>query len=141
MSNKTDYDDIIMEDNYEQSYTGLFPSLHFFKKPHKRTYLEMLNDSKQLSMNNRFDNYRIINKKINTLPKSIEGNNINSYNNEKNQNLIKENNNIFSDFNKAKKNLIVKKKLEYDEEKEKRYVENYYKIKNAELNKLRFGTE
>ena len=141
MSNETDYEDIIMEDIYNQGYTGLFPSLNFFKKPHKRTYLEMLNDSKQLTMNNRFDNYRMINRKSNTLKKFIEGNNINSYNNEKNQNLTKDNNNIFSDFNKANKNLIVKKKLEYDEEKEKRFVENYYKIKNAELNKLRFGTE
>ena len=29
--------------------------------------------------------------------------------------------------------------MEYDEEKERKWVENYYKIKNAELNKLRFG--
>ena len=140
MSNKTDYDDVIMEDNYTQSYTILFPELNFFKKPHKRTYLEMLNNSKQLSMTNRFDNYRIINRKNDPLQKFIEENNGNSYNKEKKESLL-EDNKIFSDFKKAKKNLIVKKKLEYDEEKEKRYVENYYKIKNAELNKLRFGTE
>ena len=131
MSNKTDYDDVIMEDNYDH---------YFIKKPHKRTYLEMLNDSKQLSMNNRFDNFRIINRKMTSLQKYIEDNNISSNNNEKKENLIK-NNNIFSDFSKAKKNLIIKKKLEYDEEKEKKFVENYYRIKNAELNRLRFGTE
>ena len=31
--------------------------------------------------------------------------------------------------------------MEYDEEKERKFVENYYKIKNAELNKLRFGID
>ena len=99
----------------------------------------MLNDSKQLTMNNRFDNFRIMNRKMNTLQKYIEDKNINFINNKKKENLIK--NNIFTDFNKAKKNLIVKKQLEYDEEKERKFVENYYRIKNAELNRLRFGTE
>ena len=47
--------------------------------------------------------------------------------------------NDFNDINKAKKNLIVKKRIEYDEEKERKWVENYYRIKNAELNRLRFG--
>ena len=141
MSNKTNYDDVIMEDSCTKYYTGLSPTLSYIIKPHKRTYLEMLNDSKQLSINNRHDNYRIINRKINSLQKIIEENNNKSYNNVLKENIIKDNNNIFSDFNKAKKNLIVKKQLEYDEEKEKKFVENYYKIKNAELNKLRFGIE
>ena len=44
-------------------------------------------------------------------------------------------------MNKIKKNLVIRKKMEYDEEKERRFVENYYRIKNAELNRLRFGTD
>ena len=139
MSNKTDYDDIIMEDNFDHCNSGLFPRYNLYK-PHKRNYLEMLNDSKQLSLNSRFDNYRIINRKMNTLQKYIEDNNINFNNNEKKENLIKYNN-ILSNFTKAKKNLIIKKKIEYDEEKERKFVENYYRIKNAELNRLRFGIE
>ena len=138
MSIKTDLDDVIMEDNYANC-SGLFSRYNFIKKPHKRNYIEMLNDSKQLTMNNRFDNFRIMNRKMNTLQKYIEDKNINFINNKKKENLIK--NNIFTDFNKAKKNLIVKKQLEYDEEKERKFVENYYRIKNAELNRLRFGTE
>ena len=139
MSNKTECDDIIMEDNYGHRFSRLFPTINFIKKPRKRTYIEMLNESKQLTVNNRLDNYRIFNKKNKTIHDNTIENNINSNINEKRENII--NDDIFSDFKKAKKNLIVKKKLEYDEEKEKKFVEDYYRIKNAELNKLRFGTE
>ena len=139
MSNKTECDDINMEDNYGYRFSRLFPTINFIKKPRKRTYIEMLNESKQLTVNNRLDNYRIINKKNKTIQDNTIENNINSNINGKRENII--NDDIFSDFKKAKKNLIVKKKLEYDEEKEKKFVEDYYRIKNAELNKLRFGTE
>ena len=139
MSNKTECDDINMEDNYGYRFSRLFPTINFIKKPRKRTYIEMLNESKQLTVNNRLDNYIIINKKNKTIQDNTIENNINSNINGKRENLI--NDDIFSDFKKAKKNLIVKKKLEYDEEKEKKFVEDYYRIKNAELNKLRFGTE
>ena len=139
MSNKTECDDIIMEDNYGYRFSRLFPTINFIKKPRKRTYIEMLNESKQLTVNNRLDNYRIFNKKNKTIHDNTIENNINSNINGKRENII--NDDIFSDFKKAKKNLIVKKKLEYDEEKEKKFVEDYYRIKNAELNKLRFGTE
>ena len=139
MSNKTECDDIIMEDNYGYRFSRLFPTINFIKKPRKRTYIEMLNESKQLTVNNRLDNYRIFNKKNKTIQDNTIENNINSNINGKRENII--NDDIFSDFKKAKKNLIVKKKLEYDEEKEKKFVEDYYRIKNAELNKLRFGTE
>ena len=139
MSNKTECDDINMEDNYGYRFSRLFPTINFIKKPSKRTYIEMLNESKQLTVNNRLDNYRIFNKKNKTIQDNTIENNINSNINGKRENII--NDDIFSDFKKAKKNLIVKKKLEYDEEKEKKFVEDYYRIKNAELNKLRFGTE
>ena len=139
MSNKTECDDINMEDNYGYRFSRLFPTINFIKKPRKRTYIEMLNESKQLTVNNRLDNYRIFNKKNKTIQDNTIENNINSNINGKRENII--NDDIFSDFKKAKKNLIVKKKLEYDEEKEKKFVEDYYRIKNAELNKLRFGTE
>ena len=139
MSNKSESDDMIREENYGHSFTRLFPTINFIKKPRKRTYIEMLNESKQLTMSNRLDNYKIINKKNKTIPDNTIENSINSNNSVKRENLI--NGDIFTDFKKAKKNLIVKKKLEYDEEKEKKFVEDYYRIKNAELNKLRFGTE
>ena len=62
-----------------------------------------------------------------------------NHNAEKVDILIKKND-LF-DMNAIRKNLVVKKTLEYDEEKERKFVENYYRIKNAELNRLRFGTE
>ena len=81
-----------------------------FIRPRKRSYMEMINNSGQCHLNNRIYNYKV------------------------SDHMDKVN------INKAKKNFMVKKRIEYDEEKERKWVENYYKIKNAELNKLRFGS-
>ena len=98
----------------------------------------MLNNSNTCSLNKRIENYKISchNKRIPEYNKMNKNNN----NDMKDECLIRElNSNLILNFDKIKKNLIVKKKFEYNEEKERKLVENYYRIKNAELNKLRFG--
>ena len=111
MSNKAISEDIAMIDNFT-SFKNYF-STKYGNYKRKRNYLDMLNNSNTSSLNNRIENYKI----------SCHNKRISEYNK----------------VNKIKKNLIIKKKFEYDEEKEKKLVENYYRIKNAELNKLRFG--
>ena len=136
MSYKSISEDIMMTDNISSFKSYI--STNFGNYRRKRNYLDMLNNSNTSSLNNRIENYKITchNKRIS------EYNKMNTINNNdaKDECLIRElNSNAFLDFNKIKKNLIVKKKFEYNEEKERKMVENYYKIKNAELNKLRFG--
>ncbi len=126
-----DGNDIIMKDNTSKSFSSLFSYI----RPRKRTYLEMLNDSKQMDINKRVDNY-ILNKHI---EKNQSIYLLKNNNNERDNYLIK-NFDDFNNINKAKKNFMIKRNLEYDEEKERKWVENYYKIKNAELNRLRFGS-
>ncbi len=132
MLNNIENDDIIMQDNTSHA----FPFFINYIRPRKRTYLDMLYNSNQLLLNNRIDNYKL-NKYTQNIQSSFFNNNDN---NEKDNSLIKDFDS-FNNINNAKKNLIVKKHMEYDEEKERKFVENYYKIKNAELNKLRFGTD
>ena len=126
-------EDIIMKDytnnNYNSSNKFYLPSSNYIR-PRKRTFLEMLQDSNQIIINRRIDNYKLVKKseEINYL----------RHNYNKKDDLVLLN---FNKNNEVKKNLLVKKKVEYDEEKERKLVENYYKIKNAELNKLRFGTD
>ena len=149
MSNKIDLDDIVMKDNFVKSgdnYNNFF-SRNFKNYTHKRNYLDMLQNSNMTLVNNRVENLKLISKNLKT-DERIHGelNNDDIYNKKDrcntNTDLIKEINNYsFSSFNQTKKNLIIKKPLIYDEENEKKWVENYYRIKNAELNKLRFGTE
>ena len=132
MLNNIENDDIIMQDNTSRA----FPFFINYIRPRKRTYLDMLYNSNQLLLNNRIDNYKL-NKYTQNIQSSFFNNNDN---NEKDNSLIKDFDS-FNNINSAKKNLIVKKHMEYDEEKERKFVENYYKIKNAELNKLRFGID
>ena len=132
MLNNIENDDIIMQDNTSRA----FPFFINYIRPFKRTYLDMLYNSNQLLLNNRLDNYKL-NKYTQNIQSSFFNNNDN---NEKDNSLIKDFDS-FNNINNAKKNLIVKKHMEYDEEKERKFVENYYKIKNAELNKLRFGID
>ena len=132
MLNNIENDDIIMQDNTFHA----FPFFINYIRPRKRTYLDMLYNSNQLLLNNRIDNYKL-NKYTQNIQSSFFNNNDN---NEKDNSLIKDFDS-FNNINNAKKNLIVKKHMEYDEEKERKFVENYYKIKNAELNKLRFGID
>ena len=106
----------------------------YFHRPRKRTYLEMLYNSNQIYLINRINNYKIKNKALNDLCliyfSMISANNTNN-------SLIKN----FEEYNKSngiKKNLLMKKNVEYDAELERKIVENYYRIKNAELNRLRF---
>ena len=149
MSNKIDFNDIVMKDNFDKgcdSYPNFF-SRNFRNYIHKRNYLDMLKNSNMTLVNNRIENLKLISKDLKTVEKTHEDiknddicDNKERWN--ENTDLIREINNFpFSSFNQTKKNLIIKKPLIYDEEKEKKWVENYYKIKNAELNKLRFGTE
>ena len=132
-------DDIIMKDctnTYNYNNFNFFrPYFSNYIRPHKRSYLEMLYHSKKIILNNRIDNYKLSNK-------SNHNNSLLNQDNkeEKNNNILSINFDNFNNINKAKKNLMVKKKIEYDEEREKRWVENYYKIKNAELNRLRFDS-
>ena len=132
MLNNIENDDIIMQDNTSRA----FPFFINYIRPRKRTYLDMLYNSNQLLLNNRIDNYKL-NKYTQNIQSSFFNNNDNK---EKDNSLIKDFDS-FNNINNAKKNLIVKKHMEYDEEKERKFVENYYKIKNAELNKLRFGID
>jgi len=139
MANKVDTDDIIMEDHIGYRFNEILPSFNFRKCPSRRTYLEMLNESRDTDMSSRIDNYKLITKNKISFENKFIGNDKNSYDAKKVESLIKISND--HDMNKIKKNLVIRKKLEYDEEKERRFVENYYRIKNAELNRLRFGTE
>jgi len=139
MANKVDTDDIIMEDHIGHRFNEIIPSFNFRKCPSKRTYLEMLNESGDTDMSSRIDNYKLITKNKISFENKFIGNGKNSYDAKKVESLIKMSND--HDMNKIKKNLVIRKKMEYDEEKERRFVENYYRIKNAELNRLRFGTE
>ena len=132
MLNNIENEDTIMRDETSNS----FPIFINYIRPRKRTYLDMLYSTNQALLNYRIDNYKI-NKYTENIQSSF--NNINK-DQERDNTLIK-NFDVFNDINEAKKNLVRKKNLEYDEEKERRFVENYYRIKNAELNKLRFGTE
>ena len=132
MINNIEYSDIEMRDLTSNSFSSYLNRI----RPRKRTYLEMLNNSNEVILNNRIDHYK--------LNRHTDNYNLlynNTINNEERDNYLIANFEGFNDINNVKKNLMVKKKLEYDEEKEKKWVENYYKIKNAELNKLRFGTD
>ena len=131
MINNLENDDIIMKDNTSISFSSYIHCI----RPHKRTYLEMLYNSNQAILNSRIENYRL--NKYNEKNKSLFEN---KDNDEERDNYLIQNFDGFNNINNAKKNLMVKKRLEYDEEKERKWVENYYRIKNAELNKLRFGT-
>ena len=140
MSNKIDVDDVIMTDDNSFSFARFYPRYNSKVYPRKRTYIEMLNESNQTLINSRIENYKLINKNMKLLENHFREKFLNNNNTtEKADDLV--NNIDLFDTNKLKKNLIIKKKLVYDEEKEKKFVENYYRIKNAELNKLRFGTE
>ena len=132
MINNIEYSDIEMRDLTSNSFSSYLNRI----RPRKRTYLEMLNNSNEVILNNRIDHY-----KLNRHTDNYNLLHNNTINNEERDNYLIANFEGFNDINNVKKNLIVKKKLEYDEEKEKKWVENYYKIKNAELNKLRFGTD
>ena len=133
MLNQIEGDDIIMKDCTCSNYSKFIN----FIRPRKRSYLEMINNSGQCHLNNRIYNYKVSDRMDKV--KTSFNNNININNNQINNNLIMSFNG-YNDINKAKKNFMVKKRIEYDEEKERKWVENYYKIKNAELNKLRFGS-
>ena len=134
MSTNLEHDDVIMTDN-SNSFLSRF-NIRIY--PRKRTYMEMLKESNQTLINNRIDNFKLINKNMKSLENNFDSKTF-DHNAEKVDILLKKND-LF-DMNAIRKNLIVKKKLEYDEEKERKFVENYYRIKNAELNRLRFGTE
>ena len=126
--------DIIMKENI---YNNNFPFFRF--RPKKRTYLEMLYNSNQLYLNHRIDNYKIKNKALNDSTLLYQNQCMNNENKNNNNSLIK---NFYenTDSKEIKKNLIKNGSIEYDEEAERKMVENYYRIKNAELNRLRFGS-
>ena len=132
MLNNIENDDIIMQDNTSH----VFPSFINYIRPRKRTYLDMLYNTNQLLLNNRIDNY-----KLNKYTQNIQSSFFNNNNDNERDNSLIKNFDSFNNIDNAKKNLIVKKHIEYDEEKERKFVENYYRIKNAELNKLRFGID
>ena len=136
MASIIDSEDIIMTNNIDLDINGYTPRFNFRKCPPKRTYIEMLNDNQETTICSRIDTFKLIDKNL----KNVENNigNISDSNNRKILNIFKINNDEFSSINQTKKNFI-RRKQEYDEEKEKKFVENYYRIKNAELNKLRFG--
>ena len=126
--------DIIMKENI---YNNNFPFFRF--RPKKRTYLEMLYNSNQLYLNHRIDNYKIKNKALNDSTLLYQNRCMNNENKNNNNSLIK-NSDEYTDSKELKKNLNKNKNIEYDEEAERKMVENYYRIKNDELNRLRFGS-
>ena len=137
MANVFDNNDIIMTENNPYSDRRYLSKFNLRLVPKKRNYLEMLSDSNQTLISRRLDNYLLLNKNKKSLDNKFSENVFEK--NAKRNNLINDSN--YLDISEIKKKIIVKKKLEYDEEKEKKFVENYYKIKNRELNKLRFGNE
>ena len=140
MSKKIDYENIIMENNFDSNFNGFIPRFNFRKCPPKRSYIEMLNDNGEATIKSRIDNFKLIDKNIKMKESNTNiGNIYNDSENRINYTISKLNYDEFSNINQAKKNLFIRRKQEYDEEKEKKFVENYYKIKNAELMKLRFG--
>ena len=133
MLNKSLFDeDIIMKD-HNCSFPYYF-SFSNFIRPKKRRYIEMLSETNQKELNIRIDNYKIS-------AQAEKNNSILNFtkNNEEDNKLIVINYDVFNNINKSKKNFLGKKRYDFDEERERKLVENYYKIKNAELNKLRFG--
>ena len=126
--------DIIMKENI---YNNNFSFFRF--RPKKRTYLEMLYNSNQIYINNRIDNYKIKNKALNDSTLLYQNYCMNNGNKNNNNSLIK-NSDEYTDSKELKKNLNKNKNIEYDEEAERKMVENYYRIKNDELNRLRFGS-
>ena len=139
MASSTDFENIIMDDKIDFDCNRFTPRFYFRKCPRKRTYMEMLNDNQETTIISRIDNFKLIDKNLKIIEKNIIGNISNDFDNKNNYNMFKINNDEFSNFNQAKKNLFIRRKQEYDEEKEKKFVENYYRIKNAELIILRFG--
>ena len=136
MINKYEYnDDIIMRDDTSHVYPSYFSFSNYFR-PGKRKYNDMLSQTNQDLINKRIDSYKLCEQasKSNSILNTVNNNNI------KTNKLIVMNYNDFNCINNAKKNLLGKKIFAFDEEKERKLVENYYKIKNAQLNKLRFGT-
>ena len=112
MSNKYEDDDVYMEDA-STTYSNLCcpNSLKHFKikKPahSKMTYYQLLKSTDQLSINKRIDNI-VLN---------------NYFNN------FKQNRNTKDESNENYINV----KNEYNEQLEKQYVENYYRVRNKEL--------
>ena len=128
--------DIIMKENINNNIFSFF-----YHRPKKRTYLEMLYNTNQIYLNDRINNYKIKNRalKDSTLIYQNQNHCMNIEN--KNSNSLIKNFNEYTNLNEVKLNLNIKKSVvEYDEEYERKMVENYYRIKNAELNRLRFGS-
>ena len=113
MSTNFEYDDVIMTNN-SSNFLSRF-NIRIY--PRKRTYMEMLKESNQTLINNRIDNFKLINKNMKSLENNFDSKAFN-YNAEKVDVLLKKND-LF-DMNSIRKNLIVKKKLEYDEEKKRK---------------------
>ena len=88
MINNIEYDDITMKDCCSNNLTTYIKYI----RPHKRTYLEMLNNSNEATLNKRIDNYK--------LNKYAEKN-INNF--KERDNYLMTNFNGFNDINKAKK--------------------------------------
>ena len=111
MSYKYEEDDILMEDALT-AYSNLGSnSSNYFKNKkvirYKRTYYHLLKSTDQLSINKRIDNI-VLNNHFNNFKL-----------NKNNKDDPKEN--------------YVNNKKEYDEQLEKQFVENYYRVKNYEL--------
>lgn len=117
-------DNIIMEECTNNS--SFIFNKNFSKYPFKRTYNSMISNSNDMNLIKRIENIKlekiykaqskdffINNRKINLESYDIGG----------------------TQGNKT----IIFKPREYNEDKEKKMVENYYKIKNSELNKAIFG--
>lgn len=105
--------------------TNDFPIFIFHNKNkkyfNKRTYYEMINNAKESELDKRRENF---------LLSSI-------YKQKMDENYQNSNYYPFSYSNSTNDNGLVMVKRKYDEEKEKKFVENYYKVKNEELMKLR----
>ena len=133
MTAKLDEDIIMKENVYNNNFS------FFYSHPKKRTYLEMLYNTNQIYLNNRTDNYKIKNKALHDSTLLFQNHCMNNESKNNNNSLIK-NFGEYYNSNELKKNLNKNKNIEYDEETERKMVENYYRIKNAELNRLRFGS-
>lgn len=117
-------EDIEMIDSTTDSFTESFLIKNRRQKA-KRTYNKMNSDYKTEELTKRKEQFQLLKEYKKRMEEKF-----------KNQNIIPECKEVQE--NQKSKCLIYQERV-YDEEKEKKFVENYYKIKNEQLMKAIFS--
>ena len=119
-------------------------SQNILPQKHKRTFNQMIENYGTKEINKRLDVLKFDNYNNKRMKFDFE---------EDSESISTEANNSFScssgistkyscgknENYEKNREVVILQKREYDEEKEKKWVERYYKIQNEKLNKLRFG--